>query len=197
MPYVKCPSSLLEGGGALMLTAGPAALAAASMVAVLLLPRVLDRSRRPAGRLGRAAAALGEGIREAATLVRSGDPAVIAGALGYMALDMAALAAAFAAVGAVPPVGVFALAYVLGQFGGVLPMPAGVGGADGGLIAALALYGTPLAEAVAAVLVYRVFQFGLPALLGTLALARLPRVVSGLGQSPEPLGPSAPRALAG
>jgi len=122
---------------------------------------------------------------------------VLAGAVGYMALDMAALAAAFAAVGAVPPVGVFALAYVLGQLGGVLPMPGGVGGADGGLIAALALYGTPLAETVAAVLAYRIFQFGLPALLGTVALVRLPRVVPRLGEAPRSLGPSVPRALAG
>jgi hypothetical protein len=69
------------------------------------------------------------------------------------------------------------MAYVLGQLGGLIPLPGGVGGADGGLIAALALYGTPLGTAAAAVLAYRAFQLGLPALLGALAVVRLPRVL--------------------
>ena len=60
--------------------------------------------------------------------------------------DVAALAAAFAAIGSVPPVGVLLLAYVVGQLGGLIPLPGGVGGADGGLIAALVLYGTPLSR---------------------------------------------------
>ena len=63
------------------------------------------------------------------------------------------------------------LAYVVGQLGDLIPLPGGVGGADGGLIAALVLYGTPLSSAAAAVLAYRAFQLGLPALLGGLAVA--------------------------
>ncbi len=120
-----------------------------------------------------------------------------------MALDLAALAAAFAAVGSPPPVGVLALAYVVGQLGGLIPLPGGVGGADGGLIAALALYGTPLAPAVAAVLAYRAFQLGLPAVVGALAVIRLPGVLRtvavcepgealsarALGQAPRPVAP--------
>ena len=65
------------------------------------------------------------------------------------------------------------MAYVLGQLGGLVPLPGGVGGTDGGLVAALALYGTPLASATAAVLAYRAFQLGLPALAGTVAFGRL------------------------
>ena len=53
-----------------------------------------------------------------------------------------------------------------------------MGGADGGLIAALVVYGVPLSEAAAAVLAYRVFQLGLPAVLGTLEATRLPGVLS-------------------
>ena len=79
-----------------------------------------------------------------------------------MAFDVAALGAAFAAIGALPPIGVLLLAYVVGQLGGLIPLPGGVGGADGGLIAALVLYGTPLGAAAAAVLAYRAFQLGLP-----------------------------------
>ena len=173
---------LLAGDGvAPALTAVPAALALATIAGVHFLPRLLDRPRSPRGRVSRVLAkggsALSAGIRDAGVLVRSGSPLVIAGAVGYMALDLAALAAAFAAVGSPPPLGVLALAYVVGQLGGLIPVPGGLGGADGGLIAALALYGTPLAPAVAAVLAYRAFQLGLPALLGALAVIRLPGVL--------------------
>ena len=182
--FVGCALSigLLAGAGSPpALTAVPAALAAVAIAGVLLLPRLLERPRSPSGRIGRAlvrgGTALSGGIRDARALVRSGSPLVIAGAVGYMALDLAALAASFAAIGAAPPLGVLALAYVVGQLGGLVPLPGGVGGADGGLIAALALYGTPLAPAVAAVLAYRAFQLGLPALLGALAVIRLPAVL--------------------
>ena len=172
---------LLHGETSLVSTALPAILAAAVITAVLLLPRLLERPREPRGRLGRvlapAGGALGAGIRDARMLVRSGDVGVIGGAIGYMAFDLAALTAAFEAVGSAPPVGALALAYVVGQLGGLIPLPGGVGGADGGLIAALVLYGSPLALATAAVLAYRVFQLGLPALLGAVAVVRLPGVV--------------------
>lgn len=175
---------ILAGGGPLALTAGPALVAALVIAAVLALPRALASSRvarpRPgrAGRiLARTRSALSDGIRDAVALARSGNPQILGGAIGFMALDAAALAAAFAAIGRVPPVGVLLLAYVVGQLGGLIPLPGGVGGADGGLIAALAVYGTPLGGAVAAVLAYRVFQLGLPALLGAIAVARLPGLV--------------------
>ena len=157
------------------LTAGPAALAVLAIGVVLVAPRVLPRT-------------LGAGVLEARALVRSGSLCVIAGAVGYMALDIAALAAAFAAIGDVPPVGVLLLGYVLGQLGGLVPLPGGVGGADSGVIGALFLYGTPLGEAAAAVLAYRAFQLGLPALLGSLALLRLPSATSAASATPRPAG---------
>jgi uncharacterized membrane protein YbhN (UPF0104 family) len=95
-----------------------------------------------------------------------------------MALDLAALSASFAATGSLPPLGILLMAYVVGQLGGLIPLPGGVGGADGGVIGALVLYGTPLPDATAAVLAYRAFQLGLPAILGALALVRLPTVVA-------------------
>ncbi|HVL31209.1 MAG TPA: lysylphosphatidylglycerol synthase domain-containing protein [Solirubrobacteraceae bacterium] len=174
---------VLSGGDSLLLTAGPATAAAVVIAAVLALPRVLasGRSRPRDGRAGRALAAveaaLSDGIADARLLVRTGNPLILAGAIGFMALDVAALGAAFVAIGALPPVGILLLAYVLGQLGGLVPVPGGVGGADGGLIAALVLYGTPLATAAAAVLAYRAFQLGLPALLGALAIVRLPAVL--------------------
>jgi len=179
---------VLSGGGSLLLTAGPATAAALVIVAVLALPRLLARARRRprTGRVGRVLAvvesALSGGIADARLLVRTGNPQILAGAVGFMVLDVAALGAAFSAIGALPPVGVLLLAYVIGQLGGLVPVPGGVGGADGGLIAALVLYGTPLSSAAAAVLAYRAFQLGLPALLGALAIVRLPAV---LQRSPD------------
>ena len=188
-------------GGSPALTAVPAALAAATIVGVLFLPRLLDRPRLPAGRVSRVLAmsgtALSAGIRDACALVGSGSPLVIAGAVGYMAFDLGALAAAFAAVGSPPALGVLALAYVLGQLGALIPLPGGVGGTDGGLIAALALYGTPLAPAIAAVLAYRAFQLGLPALLGALAVIRLPGVLRSAPAACEPAGALSARTVAG
>ena len=167
--------ALALAGGALLWTAGPAVAAALVICAVLALPRLASRPR--AGRLGRVLEALSAGIGDAVRLARAGDPLILAGAIGFMFFDLLALGAAFAALGALPPLGVLALAYVVGQLGGLIPLPGGVGGADGGLIAALVLYGTPLGTAAAAVLAYRAFQLGLPALLGALAVMRLPQVL--------------------
>ena len=175
---------LLPGDLPLALTAGPAALAALTMTIALALPRVLRHVPDSGGRvrrgLGAAGTAIGGGVAEARKVVASRDGAVLAAAVGYMALDLAALAAAFAAIGAVPPVGVMLLAYVLGQLGGLIPLPGGVGGADSGVIGAFVLYGVALPEAAAAVLAYRAFQLGLPAVLGALALLRLPRLAETL-----------------
>jgi len=142
---------------------------------VLAVPRLFTRPRE--GRAGRVLVALSGGIGDAVRLARAGHPLILAGTIGFMAFDLLALGAAFTAIGALPPIGVLALAYVVGQLGGLIPLPGGIGGADGGLIAALVLYGTPLGAAAAAVLAYRAFQLGLPALLGALAVARLPRVL--------------------
>ena len=142
--------------------------------------------------LAPASGALGAGIRDARMLVRSGDVGVIAGAIGYMAFDLAALTAAIQPVASAPPIRALALAYVVGQLGGVIPLPGGVGGADGGLIAALVLYGSPLALATAAVLAYRIFQLGLPALLGALAVVRLPGVLRRAAGSGGPAGDPLP-----
>jgi uncharacterized membrane protein YbhN (UPF0104 family) len=190
---------VLAGGGSLAFTAGPAAGAALVIASVLALPRLIATragARPRAGRAGRVLAsargALVGGIRDATLLVRSGNPQIIGGAIGFMAFDVAALAATFAAIGQVPPVGVLLLAYVVGQLGNLIPLPGGVGGADGGLIAALVLYGTPLGGAAAAVLAYRAFQLGLPALLGGIAVLRLPGVVE---RAPDTGQLCSPRAI--
>jgi uncharacterized membrane protein YbhN (UPF0104 family) len=59
--------------------------------------------------------------------------------------------------------------------GGLLPIPGGIGGIDGGLIGTFIVYGTAAAGTAAAVLAYRVILFWLPLLLGGLAFASLRR----------------------
>jgi uncharacterized membrane protein YbhN (UPF0104 family) len=174
-------TGLLSGEVAVLAAIVPAFLAAAALVVLALAPRVLEGgAEEDAGRL-RAALTKGrgylaDGIRDAIALFASGRPSVVGGAVGYMALDVLALAAIFAALGGgAPPLGGFVFAYAIGQLGGLVPLPGGVGGTDGGLIAAFALLGTPVAVAAAAVLGYRAFQLGVPAILGVTAFAQLRR----------------------
>jgi uncharacterized protein (TIRG00374 family) len=99
---------------------------------------------------------------------------VYAGAIGYWAFDNAVLWVCFRALGHPPPIAVVASGYLIGQLGSALPLPAGIGGVDLGLIGTFALFHVPLASATAAVLTYRAIQVWVPALLGGVSLARLP-----------------------
>ena len=101
---------------------------------------------------------------------------MIAGAAGYMLFDVAMLGVCFAAFGlAVPPAGVLLMAYLIGQLGGLIPLPGGVGGVDGGLIGTLVLYGAGATAAATAVLAYRAIVLLLPLALGVPALRQVRR----------------------
>ena len=113
------------------------------------------------------------GTAEAGVLLKRKNPYLLAGILGYWAWDNLALWAAFHAVGETPGASVILLGYLIGQLGGLLPIPGGIGGIDGGLIGALIVYGLPAAATVAAVFTYRLILFWLPLLLGSVAFARL------------------------
>lgn len=163
------------------LTAVPAAGAMLVIAAVLLVPRlgpgapVPDGARRSRRLLHEARRALIGGTSEAVRIVRSGNLLVIAGSIGYWAWDNAVLWATFHAFGYSPPLTVVLMGYLIGQLGGLLPLPGGLGGIDGGLIGALLVYGTPAAVTAAAVLLYRVILFWLPLLAGGVAFVSLRR----------------------
>jgi uncharacterized membrane protein YbhN (UPF0104 family) len=107
-------------------------------------------------------------------LLRHRDPLLIYGCVAYFAFDVASLACVFQAFGGgAPAIGIFVLAYSLGHAGAFIPTPGGVGGTEGGLIGTFVAYGTPISLAAAAVLAYRVFQLGLPAIFGAGALLRV------------------------
>jgi uncharacterized membrane protein YbhN (UPF0104 family) len=166
-------------------TAFPAVLATLLIAAVLLLPR-LGPGATPdanAGRLRRGISAarrsLIGGTAEAIELVRTRDFVLLFGAIGYWAFDNLVLLATYAAVGYTPALSIVLMGYLIGQLGGLLPLPGGVGGIDGGLIGVLVLYGAPVAPTVAAVLAYRLILFWVPLLVGTPAFVSLWRRMSG------------------
>jgi uncharacterized membrane protein YbhN (UPF0104 family) len=180
---------VLPGRVALLAAVVPAFLAVAFLAVIALSPRLFeganeDGARRVGSALAKGRGYMAEGVRDAIALLGSGRPLVVGGAVGYMALDVMALAAVFAALGGgAPTLGVFVLAYAVGQLGGLIPLPGGVGGTDGGLILAFGVFaGTPVAVAAAAVLGYRAFQLGVPAILGIAAFGSLRRT---LGDAPE------------
>jgi uncharacterized membrane protein YbhN (UPF0104 family) len=169
----------------LWLTAFPAAVAALVIAAVAALPLLgPGRSTRPEdSRLRRgvlaARRAVITGSSEARQILRSGNSRVLAGSLGYWAFDNAVLWATFHAFGISVPLTVVLMGYLIGQLGGLLPIPGGIGGIDGGLIGTLIVYGAPAAGTAAAVLGYRVILFWLPLVAGALAFAALRRDMPG------------------
>ncbi len=165
-----------------------AAGAAAVLVAVALIGRLPSSVVAHPGRLRRLIARLRDwltdGVRATVALLRRGDPLLIAGCVGYLAFDIATLAAMFQALGGgAPAPAAFVLAFTLGQAGSLIPTPAGVGGTEGSLIGMFVLCGSSLSAATAAVLAYRVLQLGVPALLGALASIDLRRMIR-TGPSP-------------
>ena len=108
---------------------------------------------------------------------------MIAGAIGYFAFDVAALAAAFHAVGSAGlPIGLLVLAYTLGHGGALVPIP---GSAEGGLIGMFVLYGMSVPTATAAVLAYRALHAGVPMLLGAIGLADVRRLLRAAQHQPD------------
>jgi uncharacterized protein (TIRG00374 family) len=186
---------LLPGPAPFAITVIPALVGLIVIVLGLALSRVppdlqrrLEGFAHRGGRLARLAqraanapAAFSAGIREALCHVRERDPALL-GALAYWAFNIAVLWASFHAFGDPPPWPVIVMAYFVGFFGNLLPLPGGIGGVDGGMIGAFAAFGVPLSLAVPAVLAYRVFAFWLPTIPGAIAYFQLRRTVARWGE---------------
>ena len=185
---------LFPGGGSFAITIVPATVAAllfAAAGAMALLPGDIER------RLGRWAAGSGRlahwiaravtvpalaasGIRTAIELVRSRDPGLL-GAPAWWGFDICVLWASFHAFGAAPPFTVIWMAYFVGMLGNLLPLPGGLGGVEGGMIGAFAVFGVNIDLAVLAVLTYRGISFWLPTVPGAIAYFQLLRTVNRWG----------------
>ena len=169
----------------LWLTAFPAVMATLALGVVVALPRI-----GPGAPPGPNASGLRRGLSatrravidvtaEALKILRSGNSRVLAGSFGYWAFDNAVLWATFHAFGLSPPLTVILMGYLIGQLGGLLPIPGGIGGIDGGLIGTLIVYGAPAAGTAAAVLAYRLILFWLPLVVGGIAFSALRRDMPG------------------
>ncbi len=180
---------LLGGEGNLLLTALPAAVALAAVAATIAGGRAARRyeqrqresrkhlSSKRALAAVKALAALADGVDESLALLREGDAILIAGLLAYLVFDVLILWAGFRALGASPPVAILAMAYLIGELGGLIPVPGGIGGIDAGLLGTLVVYHVSITAAAGAVLAYRVIALGVPAIVGAVAFAALRRTL--------------------
>jgi uncharacterized membrane protein YbhN (UPF0104 family) len=175
-------SGVLPGGGPLALTALPAAVGAAAIVATLALGRFARQaSLRVArgsakSRLARTVPALvatADGVDGARQLLRRSDPPLLIGLAGFLMFDIAAFWASFRAVGVSPPLAVIGIGYLIGQLGSWLPIPGGIGGVELGMAGVLILFGLPAVPTTAAVLLFRVIELWIPAALGGVAFIQL------------------------
>jgi uncharacterized protein (TIRG00374 family) len=172
-------AGLFGGGGSFALTVVPAAFAGvlgAAMLGLALMPRDIEhRLQRFADRTGafgwmarrlaKAPDTLGSGVRTAGDLVRQRRLGLL-GAVAYWGFDIAVLGVCFHAFGTVVPLAVLVVGYFLGTLGSLLPLPGGVGGVEGGMIAAFVAFGVPGGSALISVLAYRAISFWLPTLPG-------------------------------
>jgi uncharacterized protein (TIRG00374 family) len=180
---------VLPGETNLALTALPAAIAALSIVVAVLagraaprLHRRLDRSAQgESSRLYRftlkTLVAIADGVNEALALLREANPWLIGGIVAYLVFDVMILWATFRAFGAAPPLAIVWMGYLIGELGGLIPVPGGIGGVDAGLVGTFVLYNVSITSAASAVLAYRTIALWVPAILGSLAFVALRRTL--------------------
>jgi uncharacterized membrane protein YbhN (UPF0104 family) len=174
----------------LWLTAFPAAMATLAILVVASLPRLGSGPRpfpgpdapRTERWLSATRRAVVRGVGEARGILRGADRRVLAGSFGYWFFDNAVLWATFHAFDMSPPVTVILMGYLIGQLGGLLPFPGGIGGIDLGLIGVLIAYGTSAAGTAAAVFAYHVILFWLPLAIGGVAFVMLRRNMPSPGE---------------
>jgi uncharacterized protein (TIRG00374 family) len=180
---------VLPGETNLALTLLPAMIAAAAIVGSLLagrssanLHRRLDRneangSSRRSTIVLKTLVAIADGVNEAVALLREGNAWLIGGILAYLIFDVLILWATFRAFGASPPLAILGMAYLIGELGGLIPVPGGIGGVDAGLVGTFVLYNVPITAAASAVLAYRAIALWVPAILGSAAFVSLRRTL--------------------
>ncbi|HTC59480.1 MAG TPA: lysylphosphatidylglycerol synthase transmembrane domain-containing protein [Solirubrobacteraceae bacterium] len=182
-------TQVLPGETNLALTLLPAVIAALSIVGALLVGRTagglhLRQQRSEEGESSRRSRALlktlvaiADGVNEAVALLREGNAWLISGLVAYLVFDLMVLWATFHAFGLAPPLAIVWIGYLIGELGGLIPVPGGIGGIDAGLVGTFVLYGVPITSAASAVLAYRAIALWVPALLGAAAFVLLRRTL--------------------
>ncbi|HTX11426.1 MAG TPA: lysylphosphatidylglycerol synthase transmembrane domain-containing protein [Solirubrobacteraceae bacterium] len=178
---------VVSGPDGLVLTGLPIAAGLIAVAAVLLMPILIRRSAHLAGVSW--LADMVDGIDGARRALLSSNWRLV-GALGYLALDIAALGASFAATGHTVPVAPLVLGYLIGYLANLIPVPGGFGVLEGGLAGALIAYGAPATQAAAAVIVYHAIAFWIPGLGGVvgywLLQRRQARPAAAITEAPRP-----------
>jgi uncharacterized membrane protein YbhN (UPF0104 family) len=181
---------ILPGEAPFGLTVVPAAFAGIALaigLSIALVPTDLQTRlgrwshggglpARIARKLAHLPASASAGMRDALDHLRSRDPA-LTGAVLFWGFQILVLWAAFRAFGDAPPGAVIVQAFFVGMLGNLLPMPGGVGGVEGGMIASFVAFGVDGGLAVVAVLIYRAFTFWLPLIPGVIAYFQLRKTV--------------------
>jgi uncharacterized protein (TIRG00374 family) len=167
------------------LTVLPAVVAAAAILGALLAGRaslglhrrLQQNEQRQSSRRSRVAlktlVAIADGVNEAVALLRESNAWLIGGMIAYLFFDVMILWATFRAFGGAPPLAIVWIAYLIGELGGLIPVPGGIGGVDAGLVGTLVLYNVPITAAASAVLAYRAIALWVPAILGAAAFVSL------------------------
>jgi uncharacterized protein (TIRG00374 family) len=186
---VGLASGAFPGETNLALTLIPVGVAVGAILATLLAGRIAARLQRRLERrsedeisrwdrvASRTAAAVAEGVDETVAFLRERNPLLLLGIVAYLVFDVTILWATFRAFGAAPPLAVIWIAYLIGELGGLIPVPGGIGGVDAGLVGTFVLYGVSITSTTAAVLAYRAIALWVPALLGAVAFVGLRRTL--------------------
>jgi len=125
-------------------------------------------------------ATIGSGVRLAWDFVRHPRHGwlAIGGAALFWASNVMTLWASFRSLGISIPLGEIVVGFFVGMAANLAPAPAGVGAVDGGLIGVFAIFGYPLEDVIAAVLIYRLIAFYLPVPPGIVAFFQLRATVA-------------------
>ncbi len=156
----------------------PALPTIAGLAFFMALPWISNRlPTRRTRRIGPATERVAGWIRDTEEIAFRPNLRVL-GAIGYLLFDIAVLWVCLRAVGVSAPILAVVVAYQIGYLANLVPIPGGLGVLEGGLLAALVLYGLPAAPAAAAVVLYHAIALWVPTLGGTYGFARLRRSVS-------------------
>jgi uncharacterized membrane protein YbhN (UPF0104 family) len=167
------------------LLAVPSCIAAAALVTQ---PGRVERLTRSGGSMVRRgfAAAIGGTAWVRDVISSPQGRRALAGATLYWVGNLVCLWAALRSVDQSLATSDLVLAFATGQVAMILPLPfGGVGGVDAAMTYAFTAVGLPLAPALVAVAVYRLFAFWAPTIPGLVALALLSRAGRGLERAAE------------
>ena len=168
-----------------LLTVLPAAIAAATFVFFLFIPRWArprSKTRPPNNRVEAILFGFADSIDRTRHLLITPAWRLLGGYV-YLLADIAVLFVCLRAVGVETPLVPVIVAYQVGYLANIIPVPAGIGVLETGLVGMLVLFGARATPATAGVLIYHAIALWVPTVFGTIAFLLLRRTIN------EPLTP--------